>query len=125
MAIQRLMLLSKLHRATVTAADVNYVGSITIDADLLRAADLLEGQQVDVLDVNNGARLTTYVIAGPAGSGMVAINGAAARLVGVGDLVIVVSYGLMDDATARTHQPKVVHVDAANRIMPTGHQAGV
>jgi len=124
MAIQRLMLLSKLHRATVTAADVNYVGSITIDAELLHAADLLEGQQVDVLDVNNGARLTTYVIAGLAGSGVLAINGAAARLVGVGDLVIVVSYGLMDDATARTHQARVVHVDAANRIVSTGHQAG-
>jgi len=118
------MLLSKLHRATVTAADVNYVGSITIDAALMQAADLLDGQQVDVLNVNNGARLTTYVIAGPAGSGVIAINGAAARLVGVGDLVIVVSYGVMDEVTALNHRPKVVHVDGANRILSTGHQAG-
>ena len=124
MVIQLPMLLSKIHRATITAGDVNYVGSIAIDQDLMQAADLIEGQQVDVLDVTNGARLTTYVIAGPAGTGHIAINGAAARLVQIGDLVIVVAYGLMDQEQARNFQPKVVHVDGANRITTCGSELG-
>ena len=113
----RTMLKSKLHRATVTGADVDYVGSITLDADLMAAADLLEGELVAVLDVTNGARLETYVIPGPAGSGMVQLNGAAAHLIHPGDLVIVVAYAQMDEAEARTRRPAVVFVDDRNRIV--------
>ncbi|HEX3005881.1 MAG TPA: aspartate 1-decarboxylase, partial [Angustibacter sp.] len=94
----RPMLLGKIHRATVTEADLHYVGSLTLDADLLDAAGLLPGQQVDVVDVTNGARLTTYVIEGERGSGVVCVNGAAAHLVHPGDVVIVIAYGLLDDA---------------------------
>jgi aspartate 1-decarboxylase len=104
----------------VTQADLHYVGSITIDEDLLDAADLLPGEQVAVVDVTNGARLETYAIAGPRGSGVIGINGAAARLVNPGDLVIIISYAQMDDALARTYQPRVVHVDADNRPLGTG-----
>jgi aspartate 1-decarboxylase len=114
------MLKSKIHRATVTQADLHYVGSITIDEDLMDAADLLPGEQVAIVDVTNGARLETYVIAGPRGSGVIGINGAAARLVAPGDLVILIAYGVMDDATVRTYLPKVVHVDADNRIIERG-----
>ena len=114
----RTMLKSKVHRATVTAADLHYVGSITLDRDLMDAADLLEGERVAVVDVTNGARLETYVIAGARGSGAVQLNGAAAHLVHQGDLVIVLGYALMDDAEARSHRPAVVFVDAANRIVP-------
>ena len=120
----RPMMIGKIHRATVTAADLDYVGSITIDQDLLTAADLLPGQQVDVVDVTNGARLTTYAIAGEAGSGVVCINGAAAHLVHTGDVVIVIAYGLLPDAEARTYRPRVVHVDQANRITGTGDDPG-
>lgn len=116
----RTMMKSKIHRVTVTQADLHYAGSVTIDQDLLDAADLLPGEQVDVVDVTNGARLTTYTIAGERGSGVIGINGAAARLVSEGDLVIVISYGILDDAEARTRQPGVVHVDAANRIVGVG-----
>lgn len=116
----RTMLKSKIHRATVTQADLNYVGSITIDADLLDAADLLAGEQVAVVDINNGSRLETYVIAGPRGSGVIGINGAAARLVAPGDLVIIISYAAVSDAEARELVPKVVFVDAANHITGTG-----
>ena len=116
----RTMLKSKIHRATVTRADLHYVGSITVDADMLDAADLLPGQQVDVVDVTNGARLTTYVIPGERGSGVIGINGAAAHLVHPGDLVILISYGQMDDAEAATYQPRVVFVDAGNRIRSQG-----
>ncbi|TFE33999.1 aspartate 1-decarboxylase [Frankia sp. B2] len=116
----RTMLTAKIHRATVTQADLHYVGSVTIDADLLAAADLLPGEQVTIVDINNGARLETYAIAGPAGSGIIGINGAAARLVQPGDLVIIIAYGLMDDAEARRHVPKVLFVDAANRIIGHG-----
>ena len=113
----RTMLKSKLHRATVTGADVDYVGSITLAADLMAAADLLEGEQVAVLDVTNGARLETYVIPGPAGSGTVQLNGAAAHLVHPGDIVIVVAYAQMDEAEARTRRPAVVFVDDRNRVV--------
>jgi aspartate 1-decarboxylase len=116
----RPMLLGKIHRATVTEADLHYVGSLTLDADLLDAAGLLPGQQVDVVDVTNGSRLTTYVIVGERGTGVVCINGAAARLVSPGDVVIVIAYGLLDDVEARERQPQVVFVDKDNRIVHTG-----
>ena len=116
----RTMLKSKIHRATVTQADLHYVGSVTVDEDLMEAADLLEGEQVAIVDVTNGARLETYVITGPRGSGVIGINGAAARLVHPGDLVILIGYGQMDDAEARTRKPRVVFVDADNRITGTG-----
>jgi aspartate 1-decarboxylase len=114
------MLKSKIHRATVTQADLHYVGSLTIDAGLMEAADLLPGEQVHVVDINNGARLETYVIEGPRGSGVIGINGAAARLVHPGDLVIIISYASLDDAQARSYMPRVVHVDADNRVTGTG-----
>src|SRR5919106_4766626 len=113
----RTMLKSKIHRATVTQADLHYVGSITIDGALMDAADLLPGEQVAVVDVTNGARLETYVIEGERGSGVIGINGAAAHLVHPGDLVILIAYGQMDDAAARGFQPRIVHVDANNKIM--------
>jgi aspartate 1-decarboxylase len=116
----RTMFKSKIHRATVTQADLHYVGSLTVDADLLDAADLLPGEQVQIVDIDNGARLETYLIAGERGSGVIGINGAAARLVQPGDLVIIISYAVMTDAEARAYQPKVVHVDAANRIVELG-----
>lgn len=115
------MLTSKIHRATVTQADLHYVGSLTIDEDLLDAADLLPGEQVHVVDIDNGARLVTYTIAGPRGSGIIGVNGAAAKLVQPGDLVIIIAYGQLDDAEARTFQPRIVHVDAHNRIVDLGH----
>ena len=101
----RTMLKSKIHRATVTHADLHYVGSVTIDADLMDAADLLEGEQVTIVDIDNGARLVTYVITGERGTGVIGINGAAAHLVHPGDLVILIAYGTMDDAEARTVSP--------------------
>jgi len=113
------MLKSKIHRATVTQADLHYVGSVTIDGDLLDAADLLPGEQVAIVDVTNGARLETYVIPGPRGSGVIGINGAAARLVHPGDLVIIISYALLTDAESRTVAPRVVFVDADNRAVGT------
>ena len=118
--MNRTMLKSKIHRATVTQADLHYVGSITLDADLMDAADLLSGEQVHVLDITNGARLETYVIAGPRGSGVIGINGAAARLVAPGDLVIVASYCSVTDSESRALQPRVVFVDAGNRILGLG-----
>lgn len=119
----RTMMKSKIHRATVTEADLHYVGSITIDRDLMEAADLLEGEQVSIVDIDNGNRLETYVIPGERGSGVIGINGAAARLVSPGDLVIIMSYGVMDDAEARALKPRVVHVDADNRIVKLGDDA--
>jgi aspartate 1-decarboxylase len=113
----RTMLKSKIHRATVTQADLHYVGSVTVDQDLLDAADLLPGEQVAIVDVTNGARLETYVIPGERGTGVIGINGAAAHLVHPGDLVILISYAQMDDAAARGYRPRVVHVDATNRIV--------
>src|ERR1043166_4735672 len=116
----RTMMKAKIHRATGTQADLHYVGSVTVDADLRDAADLLPGEQVAIVDVTNGARLETYVIAGPRGSGVIGINGAAARLVHEGDLVIIISYATVTDAEARTMRPKVVFVDADNRVVGTG-----
>ena len=116
----RTMMKSKIHRATVTQADLHYVGSVTVDADLLDAADLLPGELVHVVDITNGARLETYCIEGERGSGVLGINGAAAHLVHPGDLVILISYGQMDDAEARGYQPRIVHVDAANKILELG-----
>ena len=118
--MMRTMHKSKIHRATVTQADLHYVGSVTIDEDLLDAADLVPGEQVAIVDVTNGARLETYVIPGERGSGVIGINGAAAHLVHPGDLVIVISYGLMDETEVKSHIPRVVHVDAANRVVELG-----
>ncbi|WP_370332907.1 aspartate 1-decarboxylase [Mycolicibacterium hippocampi] len=116
----RTMLKSKIHRATVTQADLHYVGSVTVDADLMDAADLIEGEQVTIVDIDNGARLVTYVITGRRGSGVIGINGAAAHLIHPGDLVILIAYGMMEDAEARSYQPRVVFVDADNRQVDIG-----
>lgn len=116
----REMAIGKIHRATVTGADVNYIGSISIDTDLLEKANILVGQKVDVVDVTNGARLSTYTIPAPAGSGTVQLNGAAAHLVSTGDLVIIMAYAYMPDSMARTLTPAVVHVDDANRAIDIG-----
>ena len=121
--MMRIMMKSKVHRATVTQADVDYVGSVTLDAALMEAADLLDGEQVAIVDVTNGARIETYVIPGPRGSGVIGINGAAAHLVHPGDLVIIMSYAMFDDAEARTLKPRVVHVDELNRIVKIGNDA--
>lgn len=115
--VQREMLKSKIHRARVTQADLHYSGSLTVDCDLMDAADLLAGEKVDLLDIDNGARLSTYVIEGERGSGTIGVNGAAARLVHPGDLVIVVSYAVLADAECRTHRPRVVFVDDHNRAL--------
>ena len=117
----RTMMKSKIHRATVTQADLHYVGSVTVDEDLLEAADLLPGELVHIVDVTNGARLETYTIAGERGSGVLGINGAAARLVHPGDVVILIAYGQMETAEAKDFQPSVVFVDADNKIAGTGH----
>jgi aspartate 1-decarboxylase len=116
----RTMMKSKIHRATVTQADLNYVGSVTVDRDLMEAADLLEGEQVAIVDITNGARLETYVIPGERGTGVIGINGAAAHLVHPGDLVILISYAQMDAAELRSYAPRVVFVDGANRIGDLG-----
>jgi len=116
----RTMMKSKIHRATVTQADLHYVGSVTVDEDLLDAADLLPGELVHIVDITNGARLETYTIAGERGSGVIGINGAAARLVQPGDLVILIAYGQMETAEARELEPKVVFVDADNKVVGTG-----
>jgi aspartate 1-decarboxylase len=113
------MLKSKIHRATVTDADVNYEGSITIDPALMKAADILPFEQVDVVNINNGTRLTTYAIEGERGASELAINGAAARLVNIGDTVIILSYREMEDEAACTHQPRLVYMDGENRIQHT------
>jgi aspartate 1-decarboxylase len=115
--MQRVMLKSKIHRATVTGSDLHYVGSITVDAGLLEAADILEHEQVSVVDVDNGARFETYTIAGPRGSGVIQVNGAAARLVHTGDTVIVISYAQYDQAELATYEPRVVHVNKNNHII--------
>ena len=115
--MQRVMLKSKIHRATITDCDLHYVGSITLDPLLLEAADILPNEQVAVVDVDNGARFETYAIAGERGSGEVKLNGAAARLVHRGDRVIVISYASYDSEELDDHNPRVVHVDAGNRIL--------
>ena len=121
--MMRTMMKSKIHRATVTQADLHYVGSVTLDIALMEAADLLEGEQVAIVDITNGARLETYVIAGERESGVIGINGAAAHLVNPGDLVIIISYAAMEEAEARSFQPKIVHVDEKNRIVKLGNDA--
>ena len=118
--MMRVMMKSKIHRATVTQADLDYVGSVAIDLDLMEAADLLEGEQVTIADITNGARLETYVIPAPRGSRTITINGAAAHLVKAGDLVIIMSYCLLSDAEARTLKPTVVHVDENNNVVKLG-----
>jgi aspartate 1-decarboxylase len=121
--VMRIMMKSKIHRATVTQAEVGYVGSVTLDVALMEAADLLEGEQVAIVDITNGARIETYVIPGPRGSGVIGINGAAAHLVHPKDLVIIMSYAVLEDAEARSLQPTVVHVDEQNRIVKLGNDA--
>ena len=121
--MMRIMMKSKIHRATVTQADLDYVGSVTLDAALMEAADLLEGEQVAIVDITNGARIETYVIPGERDSGVIGINGAAAHLVHPGDLVIIMSYAMVTDAEARALEPRVVHVDENNRIVKLGNDA--
>jgi len=113
----RSMLKSKIHRATVTEANLNYVGSITIDEDLLDAADILAHEQVCVVNINNGARFETYTIAGPKGSGVICLNGAAARLAEPGDKVIIISYAWLEEEKCHTYQPALVFVDENNQQM--------
>jgi aspartate 1-decarboxylase len=119
----RIMMKSKIHRATVTQADLDYVGSVTLDAALMEAANLLEGEQVAIVDITNGARIETYVIPGPRSSGVIGINGAAAHLVHPGDLVIIMSYAVLDDSEARVLEARVVHVDEHNRVVKIGNDA--
>jgi aspartate 1-decarboxylase len=116
----RTMMKSKIHRATVTQADLHYVGSVTVDKDMQDAANLLPGELVHIVDIDNGARLETYTIAGERGSGVIGINGAAARLVHPGDLVILIAYAQLEDSEAREFRPSVVFVDAENRVIGTG-----
>lgn len=115
--MQRHLMKSKIHRATITSADLHYEGSLTVDQDLLDAADLMAHEEVQVVNVNNGVRLSTYAIPGPRGSGVIQLNGAAARLGMAGDLVIIISYATFDEAEARQHVPRVVFVDGKNRIV--------
>ena len=119
--MMRIMMKSKIHRATVTQADLDYVGSVTIDEDLLDAAELIEGEQVAIVDITNGARLETYVIPAARGSGAIGINGAAAHLVRPGDLIIIMSYAMLGEAEARALTPRVVHVDGANQVAKIGN----
>jgi aspartate 1-decarboxylase len=114
---------SKIHRARVTEADLNYEGSVTVDSDLLDAADILPNEQVQVLNVMNGERFDTYAIRGQGGSGVVCLNGPAARLAHVGDLVIILTYATMEREELMKHTPKVVFVDEKNRILTTSHAA--
>lgn len=117
--MDRKMLKSKIHRATITGADLHYEGSITIDLDLMEAADIIPYEAVCVWDVNNGSRLETYAIEGERGSGVICLNGAAARLVAPQDLVIIASFVNMSEAEAQVHEPKLVFVDEKNRMLPT------
>ncbi len=118
--MRRTMMKSKIHRATVTQANLDYVGSITIDSDLMAKANLLPNERVQIVDNDNGNRLETYVIPGEAGSGVIGLNGAAARLVYPGDTVIIISYADMEDAEAREYEPTVVFVDGKNRVTNLG-----
>lgn len=117
--MKRTLFKSKIHRATVTEADLDYEGSITIDRELMKAADIVEYEQVDVLDITNGSRLTTYAIGGDEGSGMICINGAAAHLVNPGDMVIIISYAEYNEEESKHHRPKVVLVDENNQPVTT------
>lgn len=118
--MQRTMFKSKIHRATITHSDLHYVGSLTVDLDLLDSADLLPGELVSVVNVNNGHRFETYLIAGERGSGVIGVNGAAAHLAEIGDLVIIISYAQMSTKKAKSFEPSVVHVDGGNRIVHVG-----
>ena len=124
MEVMRPMIQGKIHRARVTGADLHYVGSVTIDEDLLDAANIVEGQRVDIADIDNGKRLSTYTIAGPRGSGVVQLNGAAAHLVSVDDLVIIMAYCQVPESQVRGWKPAVAFVDEHNRIIETGDSAG-
>lgn len=115
------MLKGKIHRATVTQAELNYVGSITVDTELMKAAGILEYQMVQIVDVENGSRFETYTIAGEAGSGIVCLNGAAARMVQPGDHIIIMAYAQLDENEANNHQPNVVLVDDDNKIIKVAH----
>jgi aspartate 1-decarboxylase len=115
--MQRTMLHSKIHRATITGADIDYVGSLTMDPDLLEEAEMLVNEQVTVVDITNGARIVTYLALGRPGSGDIIINGAAARVIQRGDLVIILSYGTYSPEELETYEPRIVHVDRANRII--------
>lgn len=110
------VLKSKIHRATITQADLNYIGSIAIDQDLMDAANLIENEKVSIFNINNGERLSTYIIKGERGSGSISLNGAAARKVAVGDLVIIVSYASMDFEEAKTFKPAILFPDENNKI---------
>jgi aspartate 1-decarboxylase len=120
--MRRMMLKSKIHRARVTDADVNYEGSLTLDSSLLEAADILPNEQVHVWNVTRGTRLVTYAIAGEPGSGVVCVNGAAAHLTQPGDVIIVATFAEIDDGAARSHRPRVVFVDERNRITRPGSE---
>lgn len=122
--VMRSMIQGKIHRAKVTGADLHYVGSVTIDEDLLDAADIVPGQQVDIADIDNGNRLTTYTIAGRRGSGVVQLNGAAAHLVSVGDLVIIMAYCQVPESRVRGWKPAVAFIDEENRLVEAGDDAG-
>lgn len=113
---------SKIHRAVVTEADLNYVGSITIDEDLIDAANIMENEKVQVVNNNNGSRFETYVIKGERGSGMICLNGAAARLAHPGDIVIIISYGMFDQNEAKSFEPKIVFVDESNKVVKTDNK---
>jgi aspartate 1-decarboxylase len=121
--MQRIMMKSKIHRATITGADLNYIGSITLDTRLMELADIREHEQVHVLDIDNGARFETYTIAGERGSREMKVNGAAARLVHRGDTIIVISYATYDEAELEEHAPRIVHVTAENDILAVDHEA--
>lgn len=115
------MLKGKIHRAVVTQAELNYVGSITIDTDLMKEAGILEYQMVQIVDIENGSRFETYTIAGEAGSGIICLNGAAARMVQTGDHIIIMAYAQLDEKEAQEHKPNVVLVDENNKIIKTAH----
>jgi aspartate 1-decarboxylase len=119
--MQRTLMHAKIHRATVTRADLHYVGSLTIDSELMAVADIVENEKVQVVDITNGARLETYAIAGEPGSGVIGVNGAAAHLVHSGDLVIIITYAQVPESEVASHRPRVVHVDASNRQVHLGH----
>jgi aspartate 1-decarboxylase len=117
--MRRIMMKSKLHRATVTETNLDYEGSLTIDTDLLEAADILPNEQIHVWDVTNGTRLVTYALAGERGRGEICVNGAGAHLIKTGDVVIIATYTELEDAEARRHQPRVVFLGAANKVKGT------
>lgn len=118
----RTMLKSKLHRVTTTHADLHYEGSCAIDEDLLEAADIYENEQIDIWNVNNGERFTTYAIRAERGSGIISVNGSAARRAAPGDILIIATFGTFDEAEIAKHDPKLIYVDSRNRIVRRGHR---